>query len=253
MTLYIIGIGLNDKKDITVKGLEAVRSCSRVYLEVYTSRLSCSVDELSDFYGKMIMPADRTVVEQMAEETILRDAQNVDTAFLVIGDALSATTHIDLMHRARQLGIKVEVIHNASVMNAVSLTGLQLYKFGKTTSIPFPEDNPDVEAPYEVLAQNLDMDAHTLFLLDLNPTKNRFLEIGDAIRYLLRIEQKRKYGIFTADTFCIGCANLGGKNEIKAGKASQLANFVFKEPPYCLIVPARMHFMEEEFLKNFLI
>lgn len=37
--LYIIGLGLADEKDITVKGLEAVKSCARVYLEAYTSIL----------------------------------------------------------------------------------------------------------------------------------------------------------------------------------------------------------------------
>jgi len=29
---YFIGLGLGDAKDITVKGLEVVKKCSRVYL-----------------------------------------------------------------------------------------------------------------------------------------------------------------------------------------------------------------------------
>lgn len=37
---YVIGIGLGDAKDITVKGLEIVKSASRVYLEMFTSVLS---------------------------------------------------------------------------------------------------------------------------------------------------------------------------------------------------------------------
>ena len=32
MVLYLIGLGLADEHDITLKGLEAVRSCSKVYL-----------------------------------------------------------------------------------------------------------------------------------------------------------------------------------------------------------------------------
>jgi len=36
---YIIGLGLCDEKDITVRGLEAIKSCSRIYLEAYTSIL----------------------------------------------------------------------------------------------------------------------------------------------------------------------------------------------------------------------
>ena len=43
MTLYLIGVGLGDEKDITVRGLEYVKSCEEVYLENYTSFLQCSV------------------------------------------------------------------------------------------------------------------------------------------------------------------------------------------------------------------
>lgn len=37
--LYLIGLGLSDETDITVKGLSIVRAASRVYLEAYTSIL----------------------------------------------------------------------------------------------------------------------------------------------------------------------------------------------------------------------
>lgn len=37
--LYLVGLGLSDEKDITVRGLETVKKCSRVYLEAYTSIL----------------------------------------------------------------------------------------------------------------------------------------------------------------------------------------------------------------------
>lgn len=38
---YIIGLGLGDPKDVTVKGLEVIKACERVYLESYTSILTC--------------------------------------------------------------------------------------------------------------------------------------------------------------------------------------------------------------------
>lgn len=44
--LYLIGLGLGDATDITVKGLQAVRSCSRVYLEAYTSVLTVGKEAL---------------------------------------------------------------------------------------------------------------------------------------------------------------------------------------------------------------
>lgn len=43
---YLIGIGLGDCKDITVKGLEIVKTAKRVYLEAYTSILTVGKDAL---------------------------------------------------------------------------------------------------------------------------------------------------------------------------------------------------------------
>lgn len=44
--LYIIGLGLADEKDISVKGLEIVRRVDRVYLEAYTAVLLVDQDTL---------------------------------------------------------------------------------------------------------------------------------------------------------------------------------------------------------------
>lgn len=43
---YIIGLGLGDAKDISVKGLEIIKACDRVYLESYTSILTCGQEVL---------------------------------------------------------------------------------------------------------------------------------------------------------------------------------------------------------------
>ena len=54
MVLFIIGLGLNDEKDITIRGLEAVKSCKRLYLEFYTSVLGMDNwgrEKLEEFYG----------------------------------------------------------------------------------------------------------------------------------------------------------------------------------------------------------
>lgn len=47
-------------------------------------------------------------------------------ALLVVGDPFSATTHTDLSLRAKEAGIPCQVVHNASIMNAVGCTGLQV-------------------------------------------------------------------------------------------------------------------------------
>lgn len=43
---YVIGLGLGDAKDVTVKGLEIIRKCDRVYLESYTSVLTVQQETL---------------------------------------------------------------------------------------------------------------------------------------------------------------------------------------------------------------
>lgn len=58
------------------------------------------------FYGKDIVLADRNVVESEAD-SIYASAKDEDVSFLVVGDPLCATTHTDLIIRARELGVKV--------------------------------------------------------------------------------------------------------------------------------------------------
>ncbi|MBD3361415.1 diphthine synthase [Candidatus Woesearchaeota archaeon] len=251
MALYFIGIGLSDETDITLKGLNLIKDSDIVYLENYTSVLSVSVSKLEDLYDKKIILADRNLVEKKAEETILKDAQGKKVSFLVVGDPFAATTHFDLLNRAKELNIETKIIHNASILTAIAVTGLQLYKFGKTTSLPFPSKGFEPETHYDALKDNQELNLHTLILLDLNPVENRFMSVNEAIKNLLDIEAKRKENVFDKDTFCIGCANLGSDNQIiKAGTAEQLLKAEF-QGLQCLIVPDEMHFVEQEVVQQF--
>ncbi len=249
MPLYLIGLGLNNEKDITVKGLEAVKKCELVYLEGYTSVLNCTVKDLEIFYDKKIILANRKMVESDDNE-ILKNAKSRNVALLVIGDPMSATTHIDLHLRARKIGIKCEIIHNASIVSAVGITGLQVYKFGRIASIPMHNEN--VESPYDVLKGNLSLGLHTLFLLDLEPENEKYMKISDAIRYLLKVELRRNEKVFPEKTLCLGCARIGSENQlVKYGAAKELLRFDFGKPAQCLIVPGKLHFFEEEALSRF--
>ena len=247
MPLYFIGLGLNNEKDISVNGLEAIKKCDIVYLENYTSILNCKKEDLEKFYGKKIILARRNLVEA-DENEIVENAKTKNVAFLVAGDPFAATTHIDLFLRAKKEGIKCNVMHNSSIISAVGVTGLQVYKFGKITSIPL--ENENIETPYDALKGNLSLGMHTLFLLDLNREEEKFMSVNDAIRYLLKVELKRNERIFSEKILCIGCARLGIENQvIKAGSAKDLLKHNFGKPVHCLIVPGKLHFMEEESLK----
>lgn len=249
MTLYMIGLGLDTEQDITLKGLHTVQKCKKIYLESYTSMLNIDVKKLEELYQKEIVIADRELIEQRADDTIIFDAQHVDTAFLVVGDVFGATTHTDLYLRAQEQGIEIHVIHNTSIINAVSDTGLELYKFGKTTSIPYPSESFKPTTAYDVLEKNSELGVHTLMLLDIKKKEERYMTVNEAIEIMLSIEKEKGKGKFTENTFCIGCARIGSDSAIiKSGTAKELSKIDFGAPLHCLIVPGKLHFMEEDML-----
>lgn len=112
------------------------------------------------------MIADRELVEQGADE-ILNLAKETNVAFLVVGDPFGATTHTDLVLRARSLEIPFQVIHNASILNAVGACGLQLYSFGETVSIPFWTETWKPNSFFEKISENKKRGLHTLCLLGI--------------------------------------------------------------------------------------
>lgn len=127
MVLWLVGLGLGDEKDITVKGLEAVKGSAAIYLEAYTSLLGVDKEKLEAFYGKPITVADREFVENECYQ-MLDKAKQEDVSFLVVGDPFGATTHSDLVLRAKEKGIAVKVWNkfcdylSAQVLDVVIVT-----------------------------------------------------------------------------------------------------------------------------------
>lgn len=84
--LYIIGLGLSDQNDISVKGLSIVRSCDKIYLEYYTSvLLNFDLTQLERLYGKKVVLIDRNTVESGLDH-ILMESLELSISFLVVGD-----------------------------------------------------------------------------------------------------------------------------------------------------------------------
>ncbi|KAI9506766.1 diphthine synthase [Coemansia spiralis] len=264
--LYIIGLGLADERDITVKGLEAVKSSERVYLESYTSILMVNKERLEEFYGKEVLIAHRETVESFSDD-ILKDADKVNISFLVVGDPFGATTHTDLVIRAHELGIEVKSIHNASIMNAVGATGLQLYSFGQTISVVFFTESWRPDSFYDRIKENSTLGLHTLCLLDIkvreqsieNMMRNRpiyepprYMTVNQAVDQLLEVEEKRKEKAYTEDTLAVGVSRLGSDDQvIKAGTLKQLLDVDFGEPLHSLVlVGHRIHLLEAEILRE---
>lgn len=248
--LIFIGLGLQGK-GLSLRGLEEACSADIIYAELYTSLVpGLDLSELERRLGNPIKVLDRKTVEQRPGE-ILERAKTQKVAFLVPGDPMVATTHVDLGLRAAKMGIKTRIIHGASIASAApGLAGLQSYKFGRSATVPFP-DNPS-ETPYRVLAENLRRGLHTLLLLDIRAEEGRALSANEAIEILLDLESKLKKKAFTPQTLAVVVARAGSSDpQVRADRVRQLQKFNFGPPPHVLIVPGKLHFLEAEALRVF--
>ncbi|KAF5093045.1 hypothetical protein D0Z03_002574 [Geotrichum reessii] len=270
--LYLIGLGLSHESDITVRGLEVVRNCKRVYLEAYTSILMTADQEtLEKFYGREVILADRELVEG-GSDTILdgaeQDGPEHDVAFLVVGDPFGATTHTDLVIRARELGIKTTTIHNASVMNAIGACGLQLYNFGQTISLVFFTDSWKPDSFYDKIKENRQLGLHTLLLLDIKVKEQsienmargrliyeppRYMSIETAAEQLLEIEAIRQENVYSENTPCIAVSRLGSPRQaIRADTLGNLVDYESGEPLHSLVILGnKVHDLETDFIVEF--
>ncbi len=250
--LVFVGLGLNDEKGITVNGLEETRTADVVFMETYTSRMpGFSIERFERQCGKKIHLLTRRDLEEKDGKLILQAAKAGKAVFLVPGDPFIATTHVTLRIDAHKQGILTRVVHGISIMSAiVSISGLHNYKFGKTVTVPFPDNFS--ETPYNVIAQNKKLGLHTLCLLDLKEPENRYLTINEAIKMLHQVEEKRKLHVITTDTVAMGIARAGSNiPQLKADFISDLAIFDFGEPPFSLVVTGDLHFMEIDALLAF--
>jgi len=270
MVLYLIGLGLCGVKDITVRGLEIVKNCDFIFMEFYTSILGVDVEELSKFYEKEIILADREMIENDFDEKILEKAKTSKVALLVVGDPFSATTHIDLYTRAIKTGVQIEVLNNASIMNSCGISGLSLYRFGETVTIPFFTNSWKPCSYLEKILKNMSCDFHTLVLLDIKVKeiseenlcrgrkiyeKPRFMTVNVALEQILESEEILKTGKINEETLVIGIVRVGAPTQkIVSGKIKELLKYDFGTPLHSLIVCApTLHSMEKEMIEFYSI
>ncbi len=229
--LTLVGLGL-DVAEITLKGVEAVKAAGSVLLEEYTNTITEEqVSYLEKLTGRRFERAKRPDIEEKSGE-LLERARKGDVAVLVSGDPLAATTHLSLLEEAREKGVKVEVVSAPSIFTAVGKTGLQLYKFGRTVSFPRAGEFPSV---VEYVKRNLSAGLHSLILLDIG------VDPVNAVRHLKS---------FFPEFVVVSRANRPDM-KIAWGPAERLEKMMFGTPPHCIIVPAKLHFTEEAFLRGF--
>ena len=245
--LKLIGLGL-EMQDLSIKAVQEIITSQRLFLEEYTSH-GINKQELELFFNRLIESADRDFVES---GKILDNAKDEDVALLILGDPLIATTHTDLLLRCKEHGIRAKVVHNNSIYNSITDTGLQIYKFGKTTTIPYWETNYEPTSFLDVIEQNHGIEAHTLCLLDIKKDQDKYMQPQDAIAVLENAQQKTGKNIFDDKTKIIVCSRMGTEDQsikylsIKDAKKTDLGGTL-----HMLIFPATLHEMELEFLTQF--
>ncbi len=236
LMLYLIGLGLN-LNGISQQSLNIIGKCKKIYLEFYTVELPYTKKEIEKLVGKEIFLANREFVESLE---MISEAKKENIALLIYGSPLMATTHLTLLSEARKSKVQVEIIHNASVFDAVAETGLHLYRFGKISSIPKWEKNFTPISFVNIIKENQQIDSHSLVLIDIG------LEFQEAIKQLLKASDKK---IEINKIFV--CSRLGCKDKkIFYDKIENLENKKIKAP-FCLIIPSKLNFSEKEFMGEF--
>ena len=228
------------KYSISADALEILKSCDKIYLENYTVNFPYNIKELESQYKIKITELNR---KQIENESILKEAKNSNIALLVYGDALSATTHMQLILECKKQKIPYQIFHNASILTVVAETGLQLYKFGKTASMPNWAEHTNKPTSFmNYVKQNQSIKAHTLILTDIG------LEISSAIEQLLESSEKTNTKL---PEKIIAVSNAGTPNQkIFYNTLDNLKNKNILMP-FCLIIPTELHFVEEEVLEKF--
>ncbi|KAJ4543151.1 diphthine synthase [Exophiala dermatitidis] len=209
------------------------------------------------------------MVESSSDE-ILAGADKSDIAFLVVGDPFGATTHTDLVLRARELSIPTKSIPNASILNAIGATGLQLYNFGQTVSMVFFTETWKPASFYDRIRENASIGLHTLVLLDIKVKEQslenmargrkiyeppRYMTVAQCAQQMLEIEEEKKEQVYSEDSLAIGCARVGADDQrFACGTLRELCDADLGPPLHSLVLLGkRAHELERDYIRLFAV
>ena len=244
----MIGLGLGGPNSITMDGVIALSLSEHIFYETYTSPIhSDTLEWVKIKSQKEPVYLSRSQVEE--PEELISLAKKTNVSLLIVGDALSATTHVSLLLECKKNNIEYQVIHNASVLTAVAgILGLQHYNFGPVATLVLPEGNYRPLSPIDKIKTNMENGNHSLVLLDIKadqPDKEPVYMTATQAA-----EQMIEAGI-PNDTKVAVAARVGREDqELWYGKLKYLANRDLGKEPHSLVVPSRLHFTEKEFLDN---
>ncbi len=247
MTLYFVGLGLSSGH-LTLEAIDAINEADKIIIDTYTSIVYGFTPELIASINPRaeLVLARRKDLEGRSIKDIVDEAKRKNIVILVPGDPFIATTHDAIRIEALERGVTVKTIHGVSIYSvAASSTGLQIYRFGKTVTLVYPEafkPYSTIKTIYENLARNL----HTLVLLDLRLEENKAMRIAEAVDILLELDDK---GILSK-IIAVGLSRAGTAEQvIHADLLSGLKKYDYPGPPECIIIVATPHPVELDALK----
>ncbi len=250
--LTLIGLGLSDEYDLTLRGIDAAKNSDKVYCEFYTGKWLGSIENLQKILGKQVFILKRQDLEEDAAR-ILNEAKQKNIVILIQGDPLIATTHSSLLIEAKKLGIETRIIHNSSILSAIGETGLHIYKFGATVTIPFLEKTGGKfsKSVYDTIKQNKKLGLHTICLLDVSSDARVFMNPSQAIELLLAMERQFVEGVIEPSQKIVVLCRAGSDSKIFYDEIEVFQTGIVSVTPAVLVILGKMHFTEEEFLKKF--
>ena len=241
--LLLVGLGL-DVGDFTVKALDALKNADVVYFEDYTNPVRAEVIDCvrNLIPGKNIERLERSDLEERALDKLIKPAASRNVAILVPGDPLAATTHASILLDAKREGIECKAFHAPSILTAVAECGLQLYKFGRTVTLPSAAKGGCPVSVYDYIVGNRGNGLHTLVLLDVG------MQVIPALRALIEADKRK-----IVDEIVV-LSRIGTQAQnIVFGRISDVLrkndDADFGQPPHCVIIVGDLHFFEREFLE----
>ncbi|ELA46474.1 diphthine synthase [Vavraia culicis subsp. floridensis] len=258
--LSLIGLGLDDQNDISLKALELIKRAHKVYLECYTSIINSTIEQMERLYQCTLILADRHLLENT--DILVEESVQHDVVLLVPGTPLFATTHTDLLIRCLEKNVKHQVVNNTSIYNVIGHVGLYSYSFGRVVSVPFFSTGFKPLSVFERILSNIRNDLHTLCLLDIKIGKsyyeehgsasNRFMSANTAMKQLLEYEETVKSNVITEQTKIFVICRFGCRDQsLHYDEIRNLLPVDFGRPLHSLIIPARMETIEEEHVNAF--
>ncbi|MGB9636948.1 MAG: diphthine synthase, partial [Thermoplasmata archaeon] len=99
------------------------------------------------------------------------------------------------------------------------------------------------------ILENFERGLHTLILLDIKADIGYMMSAKEGMNVLIEMEAREKRGLITPETKMCVVARVGSPDCITAyGEIAKLVEMDFGMPPHTLVLPGKLHFVEEEAL-----